>query len=254
VAVDKHGVIMVDAQFAPMARKLKAAIANLTKEPIRYLVNTHYHPDHSGGNAEFAQTNATIVAHTQVLSRLMDPPGNPMTGQKGMPAPMAALPTITYSDQLALRLDGQTAQLHHIADAHTDGDTYVYFPDANVLSTGDLLSVNRYPNIDLNVGGSVDGMIAADDVLLKLVNAQTKIVPGHGAVGSKADLQAFRDMLAKARELMVKEIAAGKTEEQMMEDKPLASLDAKWSVAGDMFSARFPRTVYQSLKKQAATH
>ncbi len=247
VAAGKNGAIMVDSEYAPLAPKIRAAIAAVTKEPVRYLVNTHYHGDHTGGNAAFATDGATIVAHANVRKRLMDPPVG-FNGQKPAPAAAATLPTITYTRRMTLYLDGQTAELRHVRDAHTDGDTYVYFPDANVISTGDIFGSESYPNIDVNVGGSIDGMIAADNTLLKLANDQTKIVPGHGHVATKADLVAFRDMLMQARDLMAKEIAAGKTEEQAMADNPLAELTKKWGASASPIVKRFPSLVYQSLK------
>lgn len=251
IAVAKNGVVMVDSEFAPMAPKLKAAIAAITKEPVRFLVNTHYHGDHTGGNAAFAEGGATVVAHANVRTRLMDPPVG-FNGRKPAPASAMTLPTITYQGRMALRLDGQTAELRHVRDAHTDGDTFIYFPDANVISTGDIFSNGSYPNIDVKVGGSIDGMIAADNTLLRLANDRTKIVPGHGPLASRADLIAFRDMLMKARALIAKEIAAGKTEDQMMADKPLAELTRKWGARGGPFVARFPRLVYESLKKKSS--
>lgn len=144
---------------------------------------------------------------------------------------------------------GQTAQLLHVADAHTDGDTIVYFPAANVVSTGDVVSSQSYPNIDVTVGGSIDGLIRGCDEVVKLANDQTKIVPGHGHLTDKAGVRAYCTMLMTARRLIAKEIAEGKSEDQMIADKPLAELDRQWAVNGGPFVQPFPRLVYRSLKK-----
>ncbi len=247
VAVARDGVIMVDGEFAPLHDKIKAAIAKLTKEPVRYLVNTHFHGDHSGGNAPFARDGATIVAHMNVRNRLAAGTTNGLTGVKTPPAAPEALPTKTYRTAMSLKLKGRTAQLKHPANAHTDGDTYVYFADANVLSTGDTVTMGRYPNIDFANGGNIKGMIAASDTYLKFVNDRTKIVPGHGPLANKAQLVAYRAMLVAARDRMAKLVAAGKTEDEVIAAKPFADFDAKLG-ASELQSRNFIRVVYHSLK------
>ena len=169
VAASSEGVIMVDTQFAPMTAKIKAAIAKITPQPIRYVIDTHYHPDHTGGNANFAKDGAVIIAQENVRKRLQ---GNPQMA--------AAAPMLTYADGIEIHLGDKVAQLHHMDPAHTDGDPYVYFPDANVLATGDIFGSFRFPTGDIRGGGSVDGMLASANRLLTLVNDGTKIVPGHG--------------------------------------------------------------------------
>jgi cyclase len=248
VGVGTEGLIVVDAQFEPVYPKLKAKIAELSSKPVKYLVNTHYHGDHTGGNADFARDGAVIVAQVNVVKRLQSPPPG-ANGQPGRPAPAEALPTKTYTDRMTLSVGGQTARLIHFADAHTDGDTIVYFPTANVVSTGDIVSSQSYPNIDVVVGGNIDGMIKGCDAVLKLGNDQTKIVPGHGHVTDRAGVRAYRTMLVTARRLIAKEIAEGKTEDQMVADMPLAELDKQWAANGGAFAQRFPRLVYRSLKK-----
>jgi cyclase len=228
--------------------KLKAAIGQISSLPVKYLINTHYHGDHTGGNADFAHDGATIVAQVNVAKRLQNPPPG-ANGQPGRPAPAEAIPTKTYTTHLTISVQGQRAELTHVPNAHTDGDTVVYFPAANVISTGDIVSSQSYPNIDVAVGGGIDGMIAGAREVLRMGNADTKIVPGHGHLTDKAGVREYLSMLETARRLIAKEIAAGKTEDQMMADKPLAALDVKWAAAGGPFVARFPRLVYESLKK-----
>ncbi len=248
VVVADDGVIMVDGQFAPMHEKLKAAIAALSPQPVRFLVNTHYHRDHVGGNVPFSKDGAVVVAHANVRNRLASGGTMAIPDIKIPPAPAEALPARTYTDALTLELKGRTAQLKHTAGAHTDGDTFVYIADANVMSTGDTFTTGRYPNIDFVNGGSIDGMIGAFDAYLARANDATKIVPGHGQVATKAQLAEFRAMLATARERMTKLIAEGKSESDIYAAKPFADLDAKWA-ANEQASRNFMRVVYSSMKK-----
>jgi cyclase len=247
VAVADDGVIMVDSQFAPLYGKIKAAIAALTSKPVRYLIITHFHRDHTGGNAAFAQDGATIVAHENVKARLATGTRNGLTGAVVPPAPAIALPTQTYKDRMTLRLQGRTAELRHRPDTHTDGDTYIYFADANVLVTGDLVFFGRYPNIDFLYGGSIDGMIGGVDELLEFAREDTKIVPGHGPVGTKAMMREYRAMLTLARDRVAKLKAAGKSEDEIVAAKPNADYDSKFGLDARA-TGNFIRVIYRSLK------
>ena len=245
IAVGTDGVIMVDSEFAPMHDKLKAAIAKVTDKPVKYLVNTHYHGDHTGGNALMEKDGATIVADANVTNRLEHPlPG--LNGQTPPPAPKEALPAKTFKTKMTLKEGGRTAVLTHVANAHTDGDTYVYFPDANVLATGDIVGSTRFPNIDVRSGGGIKGMIAAVNVFLKLAKDDTKIVPGHGTLMTKADLQNYRKVLMTARDTVAKLKKEGMSEDQVAAAKPLAAL-GKERNADEMQTERFTRLVYQSV-------
>jgi len=246
VAVAKDGIIMVDGEFAPLHDKIKAAIVLLSSEPIKYLVNTHFHGDHTGGNEPFAKDGATIVAQDNVKSRLAAGTTNGLTGVKTPPAPKDALPSDTYTNFSKIRLNGRVADLKHIANAHTDGDTYVWFKTANVLSTGDTFTNGRYPNIDFANGGNIKGMIAATDIYLKLANAKTRIVPGHGPVADKAALTDYRTMLVTARDRMAKLVKDGKSEDDAVAAKPFADLDAKWAPS-ELAGKNFVRVVWHSL-------
>src|SRR6266446_3610686 len=246
VAVAKDGIIMVDGQYAPLHDKIKAAIEAISKQPIKYLVNTHYHDDHTGGNELFAKDGVTIVSQVNVKNRLAAGTTNGLTGAKTPPAPQAALPSDTYTNFSKVRLPGRVADLKHIPNAHTDGDTYVWFKTANVLATGDTFSNGRYPNIDFANGGNIKGMIAATDVYLKLTNARSRIVPGHGPVADKAALIEYRAMLVTARDRMAALVKEGKSEDDVVAAKPFADLDKKWAPT-ELASKNFIRVVYHSL-------
>lgn len=250
VAVGRDSVLMVDGQFAPLSDKIKAAIKTISPLPIKYLVNTHYHGDHTGGNDNFAKDGAVIVAHDNIRVRLAAGTRNGLTGAVVPPRAPEALPKQTYAvGSITLEVGGRTAQLTHIANAHTDGDTWVYFADANVLATGDTFNnLKRYQNIDFANGGDVRGMIRALDTYLKVANEQTRIVPGHGPLATKADLVIFRDMLVTSRDRIEKLVAEGKSEQEVVALKPLADLDATWS-NNTQHAVGHTRNVYNSLKR-----
>jgi glyoxylase-like metal-dependent hydrolase (beta-lactamase superfamily II) len=250
VAVGTDGIIMVDGQFAPLSDKIKAAIKAISPLPIKYLINTHYHGDHTGGNENFARDGVTVVAHDNLRVRLAAGTIQGLTGNKVPPRPPEALPKQTYfGGSITLEVGGRKAILTHIANAHTDGDTWVYFPDANVLCTGDTSNnLKKYQNIDWANGGDVRGMIRAQDAYLKAGNDQTKIVVGHGPLASKKDVAEFRDMLVTARDRVEKLFNEGKTEEEVIAAKPLADLDATWA-RNPQDAIGNTRNVYNSFKR-----
>jgi cyclase len=251
VVVTNDGVILVDGNFAPVHDKIKAAIAAVApNQPIKYLVNTHFHGDHTGGNVPFAtQDGATLVAQDWVRYRLAAGSTNGLNGNKTPPAPAAAVPKEVYLDTRQLELGGRAAHLGHMANAHTDGDTFVYLRDANVLSTGDIVTFGRYPNIDFGNGGNIRGMIMAVDGYLNLANDNTKIVPGHGPLGNKAMLREYRTMLVSARDKVAKLVDEGKTIDQAVAAKPNAEWDTKLGM-NEMQAGNFVRVVYRSLKPE----
>jgi cyclase len=246
VAVAKDGIIMVDGEFAPLHDKIKAAVATVSNQPIKYLLNTHFHGDHTGGNEPFAKDGVTVVSEVNVKNRLAAGTTNGLTGVKTPPVSPDALPAKTYTGSYHIRLRGRVADLKHIANAHTDGDTYVWFKTANVLSTGDTFTNGRYPNIDFANGGNIKGMIAATDAYMKLTNASSRIVPGHGPIADKAALIEYRTMLITARDRMAKLVKDGKSEDDVMAAKPFADLDTKWAPT-DLAARNFIRVVYHSL-------
>ncbi len=246
VAVAGNSIVIVDTEYAPLHDKIKAAIAKVSSAPIRYAIDTHYHLDHTGGNAAFAAEGTIIVAQETVRKRLSAgaraglTPATPAVSGK-------ALPSKTYNSSMTLKFGGRTAVLRHAPHAHTDGDTYVWFPEADVLATGDTVVFQRFPNIDYLGGGSVDGMIAASDAYLKFVDDKTRIVPGHGPVGDKAALTQYRAMLVAAKERMTKLIADGKSEDEAVAANPCADFAQKFG-ASDAESTHFIRVAYHALK------
>jgi glyoxylase-like metal-dependent hydrolase (beta-lactamase superfamily II) len=250
VAVGNDGVIQVDGEFAPLHDKIAAAVAKVSGgKPVKYLINTHFHGDHTGGNANFAKDGITIVGHKNLAMRLEHGSTNGLSGAKTAPAPKGAIPTKTYTTEgLQLMVDGQTAIVNHPASAHTDTDSYVYFPAADVIATGDVVSTgNRYVTIDYANGGSINGIISTVETYLKMGDDQTKYVPGHGELATKADVQKYHDMLVKVRDAVQGEIKAGKTEEQAIADKPLAPIGAQLKT-NQMADDNMVKMVYRSLK------
>jgi cyclase len=197
----------------------------------------------------FSKDGATVVAHENVKKRLTAGTMMAVPEVKYTPAPPDALPAKTYSDGMMLTVAGRSAQLKHPANAHTDGDTYVYFADANVLATGDTVAMNRYPNIDFANDGSLKGMIAASDAYLALANSDTKIVPGHGPLANKAQLAEYRAMLAAVHARMAKLIKDGKSEAEIYAAKPFVDFDAKFK-ATERMSMNWMREVYASVKSE----
>jgi glyoxylase-like metal-dependent hydrolase (beta-lactamase superfamily II) len=248
VAVGDDGVIMVDNMFAELHGKLKAAVARLTVQPIRFMTLTHFHRDHTGGNEAFAKDGVTIVAHENIRTRLAMGTMNGLTGTVVPPAPAHALPAQTFKDTMTLRVRGRSAELRHHPEVHTDGDTTIYFPDAKVFVTGDIVFFGRYPNIDFAYHGSIDGMIKGVDEVLAFVTDDMKIVPGHGPAGTKAQILEYRQMLVDARDRVAKAIAAGMTEEQVVASRPNADHDARLRLNAQQ-AGNFVRVVYRSLKK-----
>jgi cyclase len=250
IAVGGDGVIQVDTEFAPLHDKIKAEIDKLSGgKPIKYVVNTHFHGDHTGGNGGFAKDGAMVVAHRNLAMRLQHGSTNGMSGQKTEPATKDRIPAQTYTTEgQRLMVQGQTAVVQHPRSAHTDTDSYVYLPNANVIATGDIVSLGpRYPTIDYANGGSLAGIISTVDTYLKLGNDQTKYVPGHGPLATKGDIQRYHDMLVGVRDAVKTQIDSGKTEDQAVAAKPLATIGMRLG-STPMLDDAMVRMSYRSLK------
>ena len=250
VSVGDDGVLVIDDQFAPLAPKIQAAIKTLSTKPIRFLVNTHFHGDHTGGNVAMHDAGAIIVAQENVRKRLSTEQFNAAFKDTTHAAPHAAWPVVTFADSLTFHWNGQTVRVLHVKPAHTDGDAILYFAEANVIHAGDTFFNGLYPFIDVSSGGSIDGMIAADDAILAMANADTQIIPGHGPLGDVKSLRVFRDMLATVRDRLAPLVASGKELKDILAAKPLADLDAQWG-HGFLKTDDFVEIEYIDLKEHA---
>jgi glyoxylase-like metal-dependent hydrolase (beta-lactamase superfamily II) len=241
VSIGPDGVFLVDSMYAQMHDKIVAAVRKLSPLPIRYVVNTHLHGDHTAGNAAMAKLGAVVISHENMRKRMAEAQNAP---------PAAALPMLTYSDSLTLRFNGEDIQIYHPAPAHTDGDSIIYFRNANVVHVGDIPASLRYPNIGVNDGGTVDGMMAAARQLMKIVRPDTKIIPGHlGPIIGFKEIEAQLAMFAAVRDRVAAAIKAGKTEAEVVASKPTKDFD-EGRMGGAITPDRFVSLVYTDLSRR----
>ena len=245
VLVGNDGVILIDDQFAPLSEKIKKAIAAISDKPIRFIINTHFHGDHSGGNNVFGSEGSIIVAHENVRKRLSTDYIFEAFKQEQMAMSYEGLPKITFAESLTFNMNGETVQVIHIKNAHTDGDAAIYFKEANVLHTGDAFVRYGLPFIDEGGGGTIDGMIIGAEQMLKMINDETKIIPGHGQISNKKDLQDFKNQLQTIRNRIADGIKAGKTVDQIISSDPTKEFKTGFD------KIFFVQSVYNSLKKKA---
>ena len=243
------GTVLIDDQFAPLTDKIVAAVAGLGASPVRYVVNTHWHFDHAGGNENFGKT-ATILAHKNVRVRMVS--GGTVAGMNTPPAPPAALPVITYDEGISFHLNGDQIDAVFTGGGHTDGDTVLYWRKANVLHTGDLMMKDQgFPFIDTDSGGNALRLVATLDKLLAMTNAETQVIPGHGPMATRADLQAWRDMIAGAVETVRKAQAGGAKLDAFLAANPFKPMEKPNAfVSADAFA----RAIWGSLEEKPAEH
>lgn len=233
LSVGEDGVILIDDSLPPLSQKLMAAIAKVTDKPVDFVVNTHVHGDHTGGNEAFGKAGATIVAHDNIRKRML------------ADKPKDALPVITFAHGLTFHLNGQEARVIHLKDAHTDGDAIIHFPGLDLIHTGDLCFNGMFPFIDLNSGGTVDGYIAAQEKIIALSGPNTRIIPGHGPLGNKADMEKNLAVLKDSKQKIAALVAQGKSEDEVLAANPLAEHESySWVF---ITTERIIRTIYKDL-------
>jgi glyoxylase-like metal-dependent hydrolase (beta-lactamase superfamily II) len=245
VLVGEDGILLIDDQFAELEEKIKAAISKLNKGPIRFVLNTNWHYDHVSGNAVFAKSGATIIAHEKTRERMATEQFHRFFDMRIPPYPKPALPVITFADSLTLHFSGEELHAFHIEGAHSDADLAFHFRNANVLHTGDLYFSHGFPFIDSNHGGAVDGMIAAAGKLIAMMDEDTKVIPGHGPLSNREEMREFRDMLVTVRDRIAKQIEAGNTLEEITASKPTAGFDE--GRTHGMSAEQFVRNIYNEL-------
>ena len=239
VSIGSDGVFLVDTMYGQMHQKIVDAVKALSPQPIRYVVNTHLHGDHTAGNAAMAKLGALIISHENMRRRMADAPNAP-----------GALPVLTYSDSLTLHVNGEEIQIYHPAPAHTDGDSIIYFRKANVAHAGDIPASLRYPNIGVNDGGTVDGMMAAARQLMKVVKPDTKIIPGHlGPIVGFKEIEQQLAMFAAVRDRVAAAIKSGKTEAEVVASRPTRDFD-EGRMGGAITPDRFVSLVYTDLSRR----
>lgn len=243
LSVGDDAVFLVDDQFAPLTPKILAAIAAITPKPVRFVVNTHWHFDHTGGNENLGKAGALIVAHENVRKRMTTEQFIQAMNRREPPAAPGAWPVVTFTEAVTFHINGDSLVVTHMAPAHTDGDAMVHFAKANVIHMGDLFVSAGLPFVDRSSGGTNAGIVAAADRALSLANARTRIIPGHGPVADRARLQAWRDMVVTLQERVRREVAAGRTVDEVLAMK-LTEPYAKDFPGGH---ERFVRTLHQEL-------
>jgi len=223
-----NGTFLIDDQYAPLTEKILTAISGITTQPIKFLINTHWHFDHTGGNENIGKGDTIIVAHDNVRKRMSTGQMMKVFNFNVPPAPPHALPVVTFPASLTFHWNDETIEVIHFPKAHTDGDAVIFFKNANVIHTGDLFFNGIYPFIDAASGGSLMGMIQSVDKILKRTNITTKIIPGHGPLATKADLQEYKKMLLTVHNRISKLLKSGKSVEDIVAAKPTIDFDPKW--------------------------
>lgn len=243
LSVGDDAVFLVDDQFAPLTPKIRAAIAAVTPKPVRFVLNTHWHFDHTGGNKDHGEAGALLVAHDNVRRRMSTEQFIEALNRREPAAPKGALPVVTFNDTVTFHINGGEVVAFHVAPAHTDGDAIVVFRDANVVHMGDLFVSAGFPFVDRSSGGTIHGVIAAAERALRVMDANTKVIPGHGPLADRVRLQAWHEMLVAMRDRMRREIAAQRTIEQVLTSAITADYDKSWPAGRE----RFLRILFQEL-------
>lgn len=248
ISAGEDGIFIIDDQFAPLTDRIRAAIAGISDKEIRYAINTHFHGDHSGGNENMGTGGTVIVAHDRVRQRMSEGAFVKTFNMTMPPQPKAALPVVTFNDEMSLHLNGEEARIIHIKNAHTDGDSIIFFKGSNLIHMGDLFFNELLPFIDVPNGGSIDGVIAGADKALGMANDDTIVIPGHGPVTDKAGLMAYRTMLQETRDIIAALKAKGGSLEEIQAQKPIAAYTAKWKGFNATWADQYVGFVFDSIQ------
>ena len=228
VCVGEDGVFLIDDQFAPLTQQILAEIRKLSEAPVRFVLNTHWHGDHTGGNENLGEAGAIIVAHANVRRRMSEKQFMEAFDRTVEPAPKGALPVVTFDQSINFHWNGEAIEVVHVPPAHTDGDSVVYFGNANVIHAGDLFFNGTYPYIDTGAGGNLAGMIQGVERILERSDGKTRIIPGHGPLGMRADLERYHTMLTSVRDRVAPMVREGRSRDEVIAAKPTADFDADW--------------------------
>lgn len=244
VLAGKDGIVIIDDQFAPLAQKIKTALSKISDKPVKFVINTHFHGDHTGGNENFGEQGSIIVAHDNVRKRLSADYFFEAMKETQKALPYEALPEVTFTDSMTFHMNGETVHVFYAKNAHTDGDIIIHFKESNIFHCGDVFVRYGFPFIDQGAGGSIDGMIKAVDNLISITNDQSRIIPGHGQLSTRKDLIEYKSMLVAVRNKIADGIKQGKSLQQIADSDPLKGYVAvfdKWF---------FVKSIYDSLKNK----
>ncbi|HTG77074.1 MAG TPA: MBL fold metallo-hydrolase [Steroidobacteraceae bacterium] len=242
------GIVVIDDSLAPLAPRVAEAIGRIAEGPIRFVINTHWHPDHTGGNELLGKSGGVVVAHENVRTRLSEEQFIALLDMRVPPAPAGALPVVTFDDSVTLYLNGDRLDVVHVSDAHTDGDAVLWWQAANVVHTGDVYLSGTYPFVDLDSGGTLAGLVAALEAILARVNDATLIIPGHGPMSNRRELSDYRDMIVTVGRRIREGVESGRNLEEVLASRPTAEFDARYG-QGFMTPTRLVGILYRDLTR-----
>jgi glyoxylase-like metal-dependent hydrolase (beta-lactamase superfamily II) len=247
ISAGHDGVFIVDDQFAEHGDAIVGAIGELSDQPIRFIINTHWHFDHTDGNKYFGDTESIIIAHENARQRLLTGGTIRVINSYTPPAPVEALPVVTFSKSLSLHLNGEEAQVIYLEPGHTDGDAIVFFKGSNVMHAGDVIRNGMYPFADLDSGGTINGMIDAVDEILAIIDEETKVIPGHGPISDRGDVLEYKEMCIVLRDRVAQMKKNGLTLEEVIASRPTTEFDEKWNEGGDNWKVIALTALYEEL-------